>query len=118
MNAEVEAMLGKMIAEWEQESLRAEEKRIKADPLAHKLTTIFPRGDSGYLFWEVKSRGRRYRYCYSTKRNVAGFYLGWREVLGKKNGKRDMWLSRRVRKAVAAIALARFKSHKQRLENV
>ena len=51
--------------------------------------------------------GRRVRFCYSSHRNMAGFFLGWREVISASKIKRDMWAARRVRGALALLATKR-----------
>jgi len=80
----------------------------KADPSGHKLTRVFEAGmNYRYISAEKDGRGRAVRYCWSSHRNVAGYFLGWREVVGKKQTKRDMWSARRVRRKVADLARTR-----------
>ena len=88
-----------------------EETAAKADPLAHKTSRLFPSGVSaGYRYYGGKrnGKGQRVLFCYSVHRNVAGFFLGWREVY-MKNGtvKRDRWVSRRVKARCIDIARRR-----------
>lgn len=83
----------------------------KADPVANKLTRVFDPGISpNYRYYTagVNGKSQRIVFCWSTHRNAAGFYLGWRETY-RKNGdvKRDMWLARRVRSRCKDIALSR-----------
>lgn len=90
------------------------EREAKKDPLAHKLTRVMK--DTAYRYFpNVDGRGSRVLFCYSSHRNVAGFFLGWRET-HFKNGKvkRDMWLSRRSRKRCKEIALRRSTAFKKR----
>lgn len=82
--------------------------RAKADPKKYKLTTIFPDG-TNYHYWPagMDGRNRKVHFCWSTKRNAAGYFLTWREVIGKDNGKRDMWSARKTKSACAEIARRR-----------
>jgi hypothetical protein len=52
-------------------------------------------------------RGRRVVFAWATVRNCAGYFLGWREVAGKKQTKRDRWTASRTRGTVKARALER-----------
>lgn len=94
-----------MFAELDRDLNAREAERAKANPNRHKLTTVMPDGAS-YRYYPAGHDGRRreVRFCWSTKRNAAGFFLGWREVLGQGLGRRDQWLARRRRTAVKAIA--------------
>ena len=88
-----------------------EEAAAKADPLKHKTTRLFGAGVSAsYRYYGGKrnGKGQRVMFCYSVHRNVAGFFLGWREVY-MKNGtvKRDRWVSRRVKARCIEIARRR-----------
>jgi hypothetical protein len=85
-----------------------EAESAKANPLANKTTRVFDAGVStNYRYWgPVKNgKGQKVRFCWSTHRNAAGFFLGWRETW-MKNGtvKRDQWSSRRVKARVADLA--------------
>lgn len=101
---EIQKLMGEMWAEIQQSSNRKEEARAKVDPTAHKLSRVF--ANSAYLYLRAgkDGRGREVRFCWSTHRNVAGYFLGWREVVGKQGGKRDRWTARRVRARVKEIA--------------
>lgn len=97
----------------EQHSRRQIEERAKADPLAFKLSRVFPSGvQPRYRYYDAgkNGRGQAVRFCWSTVPNVAGFFLGWREVIGKKGGKRDRWVSRRLRRRVKEIARERWET--------
>ena len=94
----------------------AEHDRIRreaaADPEKHKRTRVFPRdGNTNYQFYESK-RGPRMkpvRYCYSSGRNAAGYFLTWRErELPSGSWARDQWVARKKRKACAEMARKRF----------
>lgn len=83
----------------------------KREPLKHKLTRVFEPGVStSYRFWPAgkNGKGQRVIYCWSSHRNAAGFFLGWRETY-MKNGtvKRDRWLARRIKARCAEIAKRR-----------
>jgi hypothetical protein len=93
---------------------------VVADPVKHKLTTHFPENARmRWLYFEVKGkRGPRVRYCYSTERNLAGYFIAWRETWSEKKGrgKRDMWIASKRRKTVADKSRARWQSHDARLK--
>src|SRR5690606_20092885 len=82
------------------------------DPAANKLTTVFPRdGHANYRFWRSKAgpRMREVRFCYSTGRNAAGYFLTWRERdCGRGVWKRDQWAARKARKAARSLAERRY----------
>lgn len=105
----VQDMFRRMWLEMEFDATKRRIAAAKADPLGNKLTTQF---EGKPLSWHYTAnlkdgRGRRVRFCWSCHRNAAGFFLGWREVWNGKTGKRDQWVSRRARKAVAEIARRR-----------
>lgn len=100
----------------QQAEMRRERDAAWADPLAHKNTLVFNSGVSPrYRFYAVKSRGRQTRYCWSTNKNAAGFYLFWVEVETKLAVKRTRFTSRRVRAHVKKLAFTRFLAHRDRL---
>jgi hypothetical protein len=97
-----------LIQSFERMNNDREAEAAKRDPLKNKLTRVFEPGVStSYRYYgPVKNRkGQKVRFCYSTRRNAAGFFLGWRETW-MKNGtvKRDQWISRRVKARCAEIA--------------
>lgn len=99
----------RILGEVNQSILAADAKRAEADPLANKHTTVMPNG-AGYRYMSVpkNGKGQTVRYCYSVHRNAAGFFLGWRETIQKNGtGKRDMWLSRRVKRRVVEVCQRR-----------
>jgi hypothetical protein len=81
-------------ASWQRFENDREEAEAKADPVRHKLSKLFD--NSNYRYYRSKDgRGREVRFCYSCHRNVAGYFLAWREVIGKKEAKRDGWIANR-----------------------
>lgn len=101
---EVNGLLARMLGEYNRDVMAREERKAQADPLAHKLSTVMTNTNYRYVPAGKDGRGRTVWFCWSSHRNVAGFYLGWREVRGKDGGSRDQWVSRRVRKRVEEIA--------------
>ncbi len=101
-------VIRELCADFARMNLEREEKAAKADPAKHKLSRIL--ANSGYRFYDggTNGRGQRVRFCYSSHRNVAGYFLGWREVIGKEAGKRDRWTARKTRAAVSEIARRRY----------
>lgn len=109
--AEVRAMLRPYF-----EATPEERKAIARDPDAHKLTTIMASGDGlkDIVHWwtgllAAKSRpSRAVAYCWTAKRNAAGYFLGWREVHEPgASVKRDGWTARRQKKALVALQMGR-----------
>jgi len=111
---EVYNMFAGLLRSFEADNRKREEEAAKKDPLAHKHSKVMK--DTSYRYFaNTNGRGSRVLFCYSVHRNVAGFFLGWREVHTKKLVKRDMWLSRRVKKRVIAICRRRSEAFKKRL---
>lgn len=107
---EADPAIRQLLGDLEQSRLEMAADRAKRDPKSNKLTTVFPPGSP--LRWRYYSagrdgRGRSVRFCYSTARNVAGYFLGWREVAGKESGKRDRWTASKTRRIVTERARAR-----------
>lgn len=111
--------LERFMLEMQVEASDARRRAILADPAKHKLTREFPAGARlNWRFWQVKGkRAPRVRYCYSTERNLAGYFLGWREVWDAKRGqgRRDMWIASKRRTTVREKALQRKRVHEARL---
>jgi hypothetical protein len=84
-----------------------EAKAAAADPRAHKLSRVM--NDTAYRYWRAgkDARGREVRFCYSSRRNVAGYFLGWREIASKAQTKRDQWCARKTRAACEEVARRR-----------
>lgn len=109
---------GDIFRRMERENLEREAEAAKANPKAHKLSRAMPKGNR-YVYTPAgkSARGATIRFCRSTQRNAAGYFLCWREVetpskkKAKKVGdlvsttKRDQWTGFRSKKA--AIALCR-----------
>lgn len=113
----IEQALAPLFIEIEQASRKRESEEAKKDPLKYKKTRVFD-GSAGYHYWQTRDGlGRNVRFCYSTHRNAAGFFLGWRETWNKKGGgKRDKWISRRRKKRVVEIMQRRWQAHQNRLK--
>lgn len=92
-----------------------EAKAAKADPVAHKLTRVFE-GGLHYRYFETRNaRGQVVRFAWSTTRNVAGYFLTWREVWTKSgNGSRDQWSASKSRTAAKNRAIDRYNAHNAR----
>lgn len=107
--------LADMLAAARDDARRGQVDSIKKDPKANKLTTVFE-GDIRYLYYPAGKDGlkREIRFCYTTVRNAAGYFLSFREVLSKKGGKRDQFAARKVRKRAAALAKGRADRFKER----
>lgn len=101
-----------MAAEMEARRRQREAEAAQASPKEHKLSRVFPEGSNlNYHYVEAghDGYGRRIRFCYSIHRNVAGYFLSWREVWSRaaSAGKRDKWSARRQRKAARELAQKR-----------
>lgn len=108
-----------MLLEMQIDGIQRRRKAVLDNPAAHKTTLDFPEGARmNWHYWgDINSRGKRYRYCYSIERNLAGYFLGWREVWDRKRGvgQRDMIRASKRRTTVKEQALKRYKAHKARL---
>jgi hypothetical protein len=92
----------------------------KKDPVKHKLTLQMD-GPIRYRMWKLQvSVNREVRYCYSSNRNVAGYFLSWRETRNQKTGrgKRDQFSASRRKKTCSDRALGRYRAHKARIHPV
>jgi len=77
-----------------------------ADPEGFKFSKKFPKGVT-YRCWKgaYKSPRMTVAYCWSCHKNIAGYYLGWRQIYGP-DGKiieKDQWIARRVKKRLAEV---------------
>jgi hypothetical protein len=108
-----------MMLEMQVEAAERRRKAVLADPVKHKTTLEFPEGARlNWRYWgTIKSRGKTIRYCYSTERNLAGYFLSWRETVSLKSGvgKRDMFIASKRRLTVRDKAQQRHAAHKARL---
>ena len=118
-NRRINERLAPLFAELGQRFMEAEEAAAKRDPAKYRLSTVMERGKPlSYRHWgAVKDkRGRRISYCWSVHRNVAGFFLGWREIetpIKRKRPakvgelvattKRDQFTARRVKKRLEEL---------------
>lgn len=84
---------------------KAAVRKAKADPVGNKLTPYFDVGGTSYAYWSAGTdgRGRAVRFCRSCQRNAAGYYLGWREVVGNAGTKRDGWTARKVKARLSEL---------------
>lgn len=56
--------------------------RAKADPKSHKESFVFEDTHYRYNYIDAGTNGRGWsvRYCWTTTRNAAGYYITWRET--------------------------------------
>jgi len=103
---------------------KREAERAKADPKAHKLSRVIE-GKHGtnyrYTSGGLDGKGRSVLFCWSLHRNVAGYFLGWREVYSKPRGKRgaytvkrDQWIARKAKWRAREVAHRRAASFLER----
>jgi hypothetical protein len=112
---ELNKVMQELWTDLQQTGRRREAEAAKAAPAKHKLTTVFD-GPMRWLYYKpIRTAGRETRYCYSTTRNVAGYFLTWREVHTDRRVRRDMFRASKRRKTVAEAALARCKAHRARI---
>lgn len=90
----------------------------KADPVRYKTTLQWADGiEPRWLYYEggTDRRGTRRRFCYTTTRNAAGYFLAFDEVVRKDGrGERTRIVASKRRKTVAAKAEARAKAYRSR----
>ena len=108
--------LDAMFADLEQTRRESEFARAKAEPARYKLTKVWERGKNcTYRHYSggQDDRGWSVNFCWSTSRNAAGYFLGWREVLApptsksKTRWKRNQWVARKSRRRAEELALRR-----------
>lgn len=104
---ELRRLASELMADIQRSGIEIESKRAAADPAANKLSRVMD--NTAYRYWNggKDGRGRSIRFCWSSHRNVAGYFLGWREVISKKQVKRDRWYARKSRTRCKEIAAAR-----------
>jgi hypothetical protein len=74
-------ILSRMLAEMFGETTRA---RVARDPHANRKVTYCEPGKDGRRYREmVNGRGQQVRFYRSTGRNIAGYYVIWRETVTK-----------------------------------
>jgi hypothetical protein len=115
---DLQRMLNEMFGQVQRNFNEAEAVAAKRDPKAHKLSRVSAKG-SRYVYTPggKDGRGRTIWFCRSTQRNVAGYFLCWRQIEtpAKKKAtkpgdlvstiKRDQWSGFKSKKS--AIALCR-----------
>jgi len=86
-----QAIISKMMNDIHQNEMQVEKELAEANPSKYRNSRIREKG--GYRYYSGKNgRGQHVRSCYSTHRNVAGYFLIWREVRKAfKQGKRKGW---------------------------
>lgn len=102
-------MIQKLLRDLQQDQLSDASRRAKADPKKNKMTRVMEKPMSyRYYSGGKNGKGQKVWFCWTCHRNVAGYYLGWRETY-QKNGvvKRDMWSARKVRKRLTELAQRR-----------
>ena len=111
----VRDMLDQLIGGHHRSMNKVARKKAEADPRAHRLSRLFPDGGAryrGYYAGKTKRGGHDVWYCWTTNRNVAGYFLCFRERRfrsGKRKdmGVRDEYAACKKRKAAKAKACAR-----------
>lgn len=97
--AEIKTLAAQLMDDIARSQMKIESNKAKEDPKANRLSRVFDKGAAGYRYYETKNgRGQSVRYCYSTNKNVAGYFLIWREVESKKQVKRDQFDSTMTKK--------------------
>lgn len=87
-------------------------QRAMKDPEAFKLSLKMAKGvgEMRYRFWgRVRTQRLYVAYCWSTKRNEAGYFLGWREHYNEKAEmvSRDQWTGRKNKTRLREMQLRR-----------
>lgn len=111
---EANEMIADLWAEIQQGQLSEAVAKAKADPEANKLTRAFD-GEMRWRYFDAGTDGRgwKVRFCWSTTRNAAGYFLGWREIEPAEGSKakfamkRDQWIARKARHRCKTKALQR-----------
>jgi len=89
---EVQKIFHNLWADMQRQRNEAEKSAAQADPVKHRLSKVMEGGNTGYCYHErTNGRGSRVRFCYSKHRNVAGYFLIWREIETARSVKRDQW---------------------------
>jgi hypothetical protein len=114
---ELQKLMGDMWRDIQQSGMKREQEAAEANPQAHKLSRTFGPGvklNSVYYSAGKDGRGRKVAFFYSTNRNVAGYFLAWRQIEGKKTVKRDQWSARRSKKAISDLCRRRAEAFEAR----
>lgn len=117
MELQLPESLRRFLIEGQISAIQRRREAVLADPERHKKTLEFPEGATmNYRFFRVTKAGPEVRYCWSTGRNLAGYFLGWRETIRRDGtGKRDMWLASKRRSVVKGYALQRRNAHQRKV---
>ncbi len=116
LNTEIARRLQPLFRDLEQTTREIEAAGAKRDPKAHKLSRVMADGKpANWRYYRAgkDGKGRTIRFCHTSWKNVAGFYLFFREVRTAKQIKRDQWAARKTRKEVAALARRRSQQFKE-----
>jgi hypothetical protein len=92
-----------------EKAMDAELKRVKANPEANRLTLIFENGTNyRYFRTERNKGGPEVRFCWTTKRNAAGYFLAFREIIYKKGtSERDQLVADKVKRRLIELSQRR-----------
>lgn len=105
---DISDLMNSMWADIQRDANHREEQRAKADPRANRFSKVFENTSYRYVYAGRNGKNQSVWYCWSCHRNVAGYFLGWRETRRRNNTvKRDQWTARRKKIAVREIAEAR-----------
>ena len=108
-----------MLLEMEASRREALVARIKADPVKYKTTLQWSDGIEPrwrYFDGGTDRRGVRRRFCWTTTRNAAGYFLSFVEVYDTKRGRgerKDILASKR-RETCKERARTRYRAHANR----
>lgn len=90
-------------------------QKAMTDPAAFKVSPAMPDGRmvyDAYVYWgKIKTPRMSIGYCWSKHKNIAGYYVAWREHYDSKGKviKRDQWAARKVKKKLKMLQLTRSK---------
>lgn len=126
---DMQRMLNEMFGQVQRNFNAAEAIDAKANPQAHKLSKVME-GKYGlrYVYTDggKDGRGRKIWFCRSTHRNVAGYFLVWRQIETPAKRKavkpgdlvstidRDRWSAFKSKKAAIAACRRRAEAFKNR----
>lgn len=102
-------MFGGIVRRMKAENMQRESDDAKADPRKHRLSRVMQSGNLNYRYNDGgrDGRGSKVWFCRSTGRNVAGYFLAWRQVETKDKIKRDRWIASRSKKRVTEVCRKR-----------
>lgn len=113
---DIDKFLDRIWRDLEEAGRRGQIAAIKKSPVAHKLTRLMGDNPANWRWYKAGKDGwgREVRYAWATKRNMAGYFLGWREIVTKDGIKRDQFFAKRVKKKVMAKQLERAQKFRDR----